>query len=354
MFERLTERLERARRDKIFPGYACASIDNGIVQTGAGGSFTYDAHAQLVQTDTLYDVASLTKIIGPMTVAMMLVDDGLLKLDDKIGDYIPAYKDDIYKRDVTLLHALTYTLEYDVPAGSKALMADLLGDRVAVDILARPLRCAPGTSYLYSNITAFLVTQIIERVTGQSFYDVWQTRVATPLQMPTATFTPTTELIHLIPPTEITPDRGLVQGFVHDEFTDRLRLAGIATGAAGLFASVYDLVPFLQMALGGGVYQGTRLVSEAVVSRWTNNQFPALLPVSTPLGWGDQNNELIAKSEDKLVVKSGFTGCLIVANLTKKQGLIWLSNRTYPVRPDDRGPLQELKQDLVEMVVGEG
>jgi CubicO group peptidase (beta-lactamase class C family) len=353
MHERFRLRLDQALQDKVFPGYAFASIDKGQVEMCTGGHFTYDLKSPVVQVDTLYDVASITKIVGPMMLAMMLVDEGVLHFDDKIGDYLPSYRDDEYKRDATLRHALTYTLDYNIPGGSKSLMGSLSPEQVAADTLACPPRYAPGTNYTYSNITAFIVTQIIEKATGRNFYELVQEWIFGPLQMRAATFAPSANLLSQIPPTEVTADRGEVRGVVHDEFSAHLMSGGISCGAAGLFASSYDLANFLQMILQGGVYQGQRLVSEALVQEWTRNQFPHLLPTRTPLGWGDLNNELIASSSHQIVIKGGFTGCLVVADLTTKQGFVWLSNRTYPVRPEDMTSLRELKKDLVGMLRGE-
>jgi serine-type D-Ala-D-Ala carboxypeptidase len=345
-------RLDKALADTFFPGYAFAYIEDGQVYRASGGHFTYDSASSLVQSDTLYDVASLTKIVGPMTLAMMLVDDGVLRLSDKIGDYLPAYRDAEYKRDATVLHALTYSLDYNIPGGSKSLMDNLSPSEVAQNALAYPLKCAPGTQYMYSNITAFILAQVIEKATGCNFYELVQDRILDPLQMKTATFNPTSALISNIAPTEITTDRGEVRGIVHDEFSDHLRQGGISCGAAGLFASVEDLIPFLQMTIAGGVYDGKRLVSEELVRQWTTDQFPALLPTKTPLGWGDQNNEMIATSSHQMVIKGGFTGCLMMADLTTKRGFVWLSNRIYPKRPEDLTSLRELKRDLVGMMVG--
>jgi CubicO group peptidase (beta-lactamase class C family) len=204
---------------------------------------------------------------------------------------------------------------------------------------------------MYSNITAFILTQLIERITGQNFYDLVRERVFIPLGMDTATFYPKTDQISAIPPTEITAERGLVQGFVHDEFTYYTTQGGVSNGAAGLFASVQDLAPFLGMALGRGSYHGQTITSQDLVARWTEDYFPSLLPMHTPLAWGDQNNVYLDQYHRNMVLKSGFTGCFMVGDLTAQRGFVLLSNRTYPTRPTDKVAFSSIKESLLATIL---
>jgi len=204
---------------------------------------------------------------------------------------------------------------------------------------------------MYSNITAFLLTQIIERVTGRDFADLVAERVFTPLGMNSATLSPAKSDVCNIPPTEITDDRGEVRGFVHDEFTYFTTKGGCANGAAGLFASIEDIGQFLHMTLQQGEYTGHKLFSDSIVSQWTEDYYPALLPTHTPLGWGDLNNVLIDKYHRHLVVKSGFTGCFMAADLANKKAIAILSNRIYPHRPADASAFGIVKEKLLDIAM---
>jgi CubicO group peptidase (beta-lactamase class C family) len=232
-----------------------------------GGHLTYERNSPSVTEDTLYDVASLTKIIAPMTVLMRLIDRGIVNADEKVGKYLPDFVTDCVKGEVTILHLLTYTIDYDIPGGARSQMKSLSPKELAQRMIEIPLKVPPGTSYCYSNITAFIVTQLIEKVTGKDFYNVVEDEVFVPLAMRTATFTPPKELWSLIPPTEITNDRGIVQGFVHDESSCHLHQGGIRSGAAGLFASAKDVAHFLSMAVEGGDWQQGEKNSEAYFSK---------------------------------------------------------------------------------------
>jgi CubicO group peptidase (beta-lactamase class C family) len=351
MSPQITKLVTEAIADKVFPGCSIAVIDGEDITLAAYGAHTYEHNSTPVTIDTLYDCASITKVIGPMSLAMMLVDDGVFDLDTKVGEILPEFVTEPQKALVTLRHLLTYTLDFDMPDGAKSLLTTRSPESVAAEAISHPLKYAPGTNYRYSNITAFLLTQCIERATGKSFYDLVQRRILEPLHMATSTFAPTVEERAKIPPTELTSERGVVQGVVHDEFTHYMSEAGISCGAAGLFAPVTDLTHFLYMTLARGIYDEQKLFSPTTVSAWTTDQFPALLPTLTPLGWGDRNNHYINRYHREIVVKSGFTGCYMVADLQQKRGFALLSNRTYPERPADASAFEKIKAGLMEEVI---
>lgn len=342
--------LEQAISDKVFPGCCLAVIEDGEITTGAFGHFTYDPTSALVSPETIYDCASLTKIVGPMAVAATLIDEGVLQLNEKVGTYLPEFLNQPEKELACLYHLMTYTLDYNIPGGSKSIIGTFSPEEIASNALALSLKATPGSNYVYSNITAFILTQIIERVTGKNFNDLVSERIFMPLKMETTTFTPDPDNYSIIPPTEDTDDRGLVQGFVHDEFTYHTTKGNVRNGAAGLFASATDMANFLQMTIAGGVYKEERIFSEQLVAMWTKDFLPELLPIHTPIMWGDQNNVLIDQYHPNIVVKSGFTGCFMAADLQNKRGFVLLSNRIYPKRPIDASAFGKVKEDLMEFV----
>lgn len=343
--------LESALSSKKFPGYSAALVTNSGVTTFVGGRHTYEIDSPLITENTLYDVASLTKIVAPMTLMMQMIDKGTVKIDDKIGFYLPEFVTDAYKSEATIQHLLTYTLDYDLPGGAKSLMKEVPPETLALQMITLPLKSAPGSSYMYSNITAFILTQLIEKITGKNFYALVNEEIFTPLEMATATFAPDELSRQLIPPTEITNDRGVVQGFVHDESTHYLQSGNISSGAAGLFASALDIAHFLKMVVNRGVINEKDFFSEKTVEKWTTNQFPDLLPVLTPLGWGDLNNQLVASHSERFVVKGGFTGCFIIGDLEKGVAFVILSNLIYPVRPKEKNNFNDLKKEIIALLL---
>jgi CubicO group peptidase (beta-lactamase class C family) len=350
MQQSLKELFDKGIIDKIYPGYSGAYITSTDCYTFFGGSCTYDADSKKVTEDTLYDVASLTKIVGPMAVMMHLVDIGKVDMDDKVLEYLPIFANDVLKSQATIKHLLTYTLEYVLEDGMKSKMSSMHPDELANQILELPLKFPPGATYMYSNITAFLLTQVIEKITKENFYTTVQEKILIPCEMTTATFFPLCEERVSIPPTEMTKDRGLVQGFVHDESTYYLQKGGICSGASGLFASALDMAKFMKYALSFAG-KDTSLFSDAMTHNFITNQFSNMLPITTPLGWGDGNNELISSYPGRFVVKGGFTGCFVIGDLQMKQAVVILSNATYPKRPKDRTAFNEMKQKIVELLI---
>ncbi len=341
--------IETAIASKVFPGCSIVFLNEDTCFSQGYGHFTYELNASQVHTSTIYDCASLTKIIAPMAVAMILIDKGILNLDEKISKYLPEFVNQPEKGEALLSHLMTYTMDYNIPGGSKSLFGTLSPEQVAHNALSYPLKALPGTNYMYSNITAFILTQIIERVTSENFYTLVKDYVFTPLEMSTATFFPSSKTKSLIPPTELTNDRGEVRGFVHDEFTFYTTKGGISNGAAGLFASINDITQFLKVALHGGEYNKKPIFSSTIVSKWTEDYYPKLLPTHTPIGWGDLNNILIDTYHREMVVKSGFTGCFMSADLKNHRGFAILSNRIYPHRPMDAGAFNKVKEALLDV-----
>lgn len=346
-----SERLQIAIKDKLFPGCSFVYFDETEQIMEAFGRATYEQDSVSITTETLYDTASLTKIITTMTLASLLIDEGVLRLDDSVGKYLPEYNFSPEKQSATILHLMTYTLNYNMPGGSKSLMSGLTPEQVAQNALSFPLKEIPGTSYMYSNVTAFILTQVIEKSTGRSFDRLVEEKIFGPLGMITATFSPKENQVPFIPPTEITAERGIVQGVVHDEFTYYTRRGGIANGAAGLFASIKDVKMFLRMAVNKGMIRDKIFISETLANKWTQDQFPELLPMHTPLAWGDLNNSIIDTYHRDIVVKAGFTGCFMLADLKQKKAFAILSNRTYPNRPVDTTSFTKLKEDLTAITL---
>lgn len=344
--------LEKAHSKGMFPGCACALVAKDSIEYITLGSFTYEEESPKITRESLFDVASITKVVVPMSVAQMLIDDGVLSLRDPVAMYLPDFANHLFKDLVLISHVLTYTIGYNLPGGSKSLITSGVTPKEFAHILVElPLKAAPGTEYMYSNITAFVLTYVIEKVTGRRLEELVSERIFKPLGMDTATLSPENADLVSIVPTEITEDRGEVRGFVHDESSDFLKRGGISSGAAGLFGSIQDIALFIQMVAAKGVSKGARLFSEDIVSLWTRDMYPEILPTHTPLGWGDLNNPMIDAYHRNIVVKGGFTGCFMFADLDKEIGLVLLSNSTYPKRTEDSSDFKKLKKDLMEIVL---
>ncbi len=263
------------------PGIAIAVGRYGrLVHSRGYGKLDWPANSGEVSDSTIYDIASLTKVIATTTAAMILEDEGRLDLDKPIKDYVPEIK---AKPKAVITSRMLLTHSAGLEAGAP-LYAKYSGRaEYLTQINARPLAYTPGTKTLYSDWDMVLLQAVIERITGQTLDAFTTQRIFAPLGMRDTHFTPTASapaLVNRIAPTENDPKRGgLLRGVVNDR--NGYALGGVA-GHAGLFSSSRDLAVFAQMLLAGGQYRGTPIVHAETVARWTSRQ---LAGSSRGLGW---------------------------------------------------------------------
>ncbi len=343
----IEEVLNKAVKERIFPGCSFAYISGGNTEVVNVGNFTYEKDSEKVDDNTIYDIASLTKVIAPMSIAMILIDEGKLDPNDLISKYLPEFSNTPEKEKAKIIHLLAYTLDYDVSGGSKSIVLEMSPQEIKKRVIEQPIKYSPGELYMYSNLTAFLLSQIIEKIVGKSLEDIFHQKISGPLDMKTSTFSPDKKLT---PPTEITKERGEVRGFVHDEFSNRLQSDNILTGAAGIFSTAEDVGKFIKNILNKN--KEDRIFSDKIISLWTKDHFPNLLPIHTPLCWGDFNNKFLDEYHREIVVKGGFTGCFMAIDLKNKKGFVLLSNRTYPKRPDNSSNFGKVKDYLMKVIFG--
>ena len=262
------------------PGAALAVGRFGrLVHLKSYGAIDYTSGAPTADPTTIYDLASLTKVVATTTAAMILEEEGKLDLSRTVQSYLPEF-DAPDKAPITVRMLLTHRggLEAFAP-----LWKDTKGrTEYLTQINTRPLRGAPGTLVVYSDWDFVLMGLIIERIAGTTLDAFTAARVFAPLGMSSTRFTPDTTdaaLMRRVVYTALDTLRGQLHGSVHDP--NAWALGGVA-GHAGLFGSARDLAVFAQMLLNGGTYAGTRILKPTTVARWTTSQDPAS---SRALGW---------------------------------------------------------------------
>ncbi len=282
-----------------------------------------------VEVGTLYDLASLTKVVGLTTACMLLVDSGQLELDAPIERYVPSFRGSMKDR-VTVRQLLTHSagLVADLPLyDSTATRAAALA---AVDTTT--LVAPPGTSYRYSDLSAIVLMQAVERVTGEPFDRFLARRVFGPLGMPATRFLPPASSRDWIAPTEhdtVFRHRWL-RGEVHDPSAARL---GGVSGNAGLFSNALDLSRFAAMLLNGGAWDTLQLIRAETVAEFTARQ--NLPPGSTrALGWDTPSDSGYSSAGTKLSRRSfghtGFTGTSMWMDPDRDLFIVLLSNHVHP------------------------
>jgi CubicO group peptidase (beta-lactamase class C family) len=323
--------VERAVAQRAFPGGVVAvGKDGALVHLRAFGRLSYDADAPEVRTDTIYDLASLTKVVVTTTTAMILVDDGRLDLSKPVSAFLPRFRGGA-KDKVTVESLLTHSsgLDWGGP-----LYKDTSGKQAFVErVEAMDLVYPPGTKSLYSDLGLILLGEILERVVGEPLDAFAQKRILEPLGMTDTRYRPGSELLARIAPTERDPWRGrVVRGEVHDE--NAFAMGGVAPHA-GLFGTAPDLARFAQMLLNGGVLEHHRIVSREVVEQFTRR---AGVPGSSrALGWDTPSPK--SSAGERLSPRSfghtGFTGTSMWIDPERKMFVILLTNRVHPTRENN-------------------
>ncbi|MDB5245486.1 MAG: beta-lactamase, partial [Parcubacteria group bacterium] len=222
MEDQIAQLAGQAIENEVFPGCVVGIVRKDGTRTVLPfGAFTYDIDAPLVQKDTQYDVASITKSIPTASLALMLIDQGKLKTTDRLIDYIPEFNNSD-REGVLIQHLLTYTLDgYGLAKALDGSDHVSIGKRSADELvqvlLTHDFEKRPGTVFKYTNIPAALLGMVIEKIMQQPLDVLADEHFFTPLTMTRTTFHPETFPIDEIPPTEVDSWRGLVQGVVHDE-----------------------------------------------------------------------------------------------------------------------------------------
>jgi beta-glucosidase-like glycosyl hydrolase/CubicO group peptidase (beta-lactamase class C family) len=321
--------LDRFVGEGAFPGGVVAVGHRGaLVHLKPFGRLSYDEDAAAVRADTIYDLASLTKVVATTTMAMILVGEDRLDLDAPVQDFLPLFVGP-GKETVTVRHLLTHSSGIDWWA---PLYEELRGHEAYVErIQAMDLVYEPGSQSKYSDLGLILLGEILERLAGEPLDAFVRRRVFEPLGMADTLFRPGADLVARIAPTERDEWRGrLVRGEVHDE--NAFALGGVAPHA-GLFSAAPDLSRFAQMILNGGVFEHRRIVPRWVVREFTRR---AGVPESTrALGWDTKSAE--GSSAGTLFSPSsfghtGFTGTSIWIDPERELFVILLTNRVHPTR----------------------
>lgn len=339
--------LVRALADSAFPGaVAVAGNHSGVLATVALGHLDW-APSATISDSTLWDLASLTKVIGLTSAIMQLTEAGLIDVDAPVQRYLPEWTGP-NKDAVTVRHLLTHSS--GLPAWRALYKEAGSPDEARVLALVTPLDTLPGVRMVYSDLGAILLGLIVERTGGEPL-DVYLSRhVFSPIGMTDTQFRPPPALWPRVAPTEYDPWRQRhVWGEVHDE--NAFALGGVS-GHAGLFSSARDLSRLARMYLNGGVLDSVRLFRPETIARFTALQDSSLS--NRALGWEKPNGRNSAghRMSASAFGHTGFTGTSIWIDPVADAFVILLTNRVNPTRDNSRiGPVRVETADAVMSVL---
>ena len=328
--------MHQAINDSVFPGGVVGVMKDGALVWSEGYGYHDYNQTTAVSADDVYDLASLTKVMGTTTAIMKLVDEGKLALDDTVAEFIPEFDTD-EKREITIKQMLLHTS--GLPAFK--VYVDKLKTRgeILEAVRNEPLEYAPGEDYVYSDLGFILLAEIVEEISGQRIDIYLRNNFYIPMGMYSSHYNPKNVgrwLTRRIPPTEIDDvyNRGIVQADVHDERA--YFMSGVA-GHAGLFSSVRDIAIFTQMLLNGGTYAGDEYLSAEIIDQFTRHQSP----INQRAYGFDMKSEGFSTAGSLTSQNSfghtGFTGTSVWVDPDENISIILLTNRTYPDRDLGRG-----------------
>ncbi|WP_056967381.1 serine hydrolase domain-containing protein [Liquorilactobacillus sucicola] len=307
--------LHQLVSEKIVPGVSYAMLHQGHLQAEVFGKRQLVPVEEELKPALLYDVASLTKVIGTTTVILKLVEEGKLKVDDPVKKYLPQFSDE----RVTLRHFLTHT---SAITGYIKNRNSLNAEQLIEALYTLHTGDWFEKKVVYTDVGMIFLGLIIERLYHKPVQQVITTEVLQPLQMNESTFNPDPAMCV---PTELSPQRGLICGQVHDP---KANIIGERCGSAGLFMSLYDLIKFSLWMLGSS--SNKRVLHEETIAHLFNDQTPNR-QLGRSLGWDLRFN----KQGSACLYHTGFTGTFILLDKEKQDALIVLTNRVHPRAAND-------------------
>ncbi len=322
--------IEQAIRDDQIPGAVLLVGHRGrIVHRKAYGLRAQEPEPEPMTIDTIFDAASLTKVVAATPAIMKLFELGRLRLNDRVTEYLPGFQGGA--SDITVRNLLTHFsgLRPDVD-----VRPPWKGYETGINLALIDEPVAPaGARFIYSDINFVLLGEIVHKLSGQTLAEFLAAQVYGPLGMKDTLFQPTAELAARIAPTEVTG--GLVlRGVVHDP-TSRY-MGGIA-GHAGLFTTADDLARYAEMMLGLGQRDAVRVFSPLTVRKFTTPQTPPDQPILRGLGW-DIESPYSGNRGELFPIGSyghtGFTGTSLWIDPVTQTYVVLLTNSVHPyLRP---------------------
>jgi len=341
--EAIDAAIERAIAAGKAPGAVVRIENSGAVYQKSYGAKAVEPVSLPMSDDTIFDGASLTKVIATTPAIMLLVERGKLRLDDKVSRWIPGFEAH-GKGAVTVRHLLTHTSGLRPGISAKPAWS---GVAKAIDLAkAERLTAQPDTKFRYSDINFILLGEIVRLASGQRLDVFAAAEIYRPLGMHDTGFLQPLAKRGRVAPTERV-DGTILHGIVHDP-TSR-RMGGVA-GHAGLFTTAADLSRFAHMMLNGGQLNGRRIFKKETVQLMTSVHTPKGMKAERGLGW-DINSPYSSPRGNHFKVggygHTGWTGGSLWVDPVTRTIVILMTSRTHP---DGKGNVIALRREIATLV----
>ena len=317
--------MKQAVDDKVFPGGVLLIGKEGkVIYEKSFGNFTFDKSSTLMSTNAIFDLGSVSEVIGTTTAAMILTEEGVLNLDKSVSDYLPEFGNG-GKEKIIIKNLLEHNSGlndnrdfFELHKNKTELIDSIMNEKMAYET---------GSKTVYSEVNMIILQQIIEKITEESLSEFLKEKIFTPLKMSRTMYNPPRELYYYCPPTS-------------DNLSSQKRNKGVAyngnafvldgiSGSAGLFSTADDLAIFMQMMIQGGTYGNQEYFKPSTIKKWTEVQ--SILS-SRGLGWDTNLNKSSSAGglfSENSFGQIGLTGTSIWADKDKNIFVILLTNSIY-------------------------
>ncbi len=285
--------------------------------------------------NTIYDIASLTKVVCTVPIIFRLHEQGKLDLNDKVSKYLPNFK----HADISIYDLLTHTSGLPADLGSKEIVPR---EKIIEKLYSLDLVNKKG-EFVYSDVGYMILGLMIENIYGKSLDKVFEEEVTMPLDMANTCFNP--KNIELIAPTELTRQRGVVRGIVHDEKS--ASMGGIA-GHAGVFSTAEDLSNFTTMILNNGMFKGKKYLDKSTIEKWFTPLEKDRDYYRSYSWFVGCNPNIITKNSNDIISFHGFTGPSISMDKKTNTTIIMMTNRVHPTRDNKRNT--NMRSDITNQI----
>ena len=349
--------VEEAIAEKTIPGAVVSIVrKDRIVFLKAYGNKSLVPSVEPMTTETMFDLASVSKCVGTTLSFMQLIENGLVRLTDNVNRYIPDFKPWVdpetgEKVDITIRDLLTHSSGLDAYAGVDRYVAEFgenTPEAFETYIATRTGRhFRPGTQCLYSCLNFVTLQRILERVTGQRLCDYASQHVFGPLGLKHTCYLPDEGLKKLCAPTEVQPDGLPLIGVVHDPLARRIM--GGNSGNAGVFSDAEDLSVICSAIMN----RNTDILGPLTIDLMCKAPIQNDPMVGRALGWDKDGWNPGSRGDifdpETCIWHTGYTGPSIVIDMKTKTAVIILANR---VHPEDKGSLARLRAQVANIVAG--
>ncbi|MDP3069971.1 MAG: serine hydrolase domain-containing protein [Opitutaceae bacterium] len=357
----LNAEIEQAITQSIIVGGVLWVERNGVAHHKAFGLRASVPEREPMTEDTIFDVASVTKIVATASAAMLCVERGLMNIEDPVSKHLPEFTGE-GREKITLRHLLLHSSGLQVNLnGTKPPLSSNPGEAFAQACREKPL-FEPGSAFSYSSVGTMVLGMVIARVTGRVLDEFCTTEIFRPLRMNDTLFRPTGDYLRRVAPTSA-PKRGLVDDKV-------ARAMGDLAGHASLFTTAPDLARFARMLLNQGELDGVRVFKAETLKLMTSVQSPpdlrnfsaGMLRVRRGFGWDIDTPYRIPPRDDTVRTlhrgalfpvggygHTGWTGQMLWIDPFSRTFVIFLCNRYGPVGKDTRPEVYQLHHRLATL-----